>query len=246
MNMAPAPPALGMAKQLIASATTDPTLTEYRSRLEQLGSRVAGPLVASGVEWSAPLKGGRAVRMRAPTYVPLDVRVLEAQRSARDALHECGVLEHRALVTGAEQDAQAYLAALPTLDVALAELWALEAANALVGRSAVSRRRVQLNAQFDAVSARITQRLAKGRAGLDDGLLADLDAQNKTHALLQQERPLPGSATLDIPLRPPLVTDEDATKRAKRAEASATVRRAVTNKVRRRAPSSASARTHNL
>lgn len=108
---------------------------EYRAAIGALGP-AAGPLVASGPEWEALLRDGRALHVRAPAYVTLARALEEARAGMRAALERAGILEHRALCTGATSDADAYTQALRRVDEAAARLWELEATGAAARRGA--------------------------------------------------------------------------------------------------------------
>ncbi len=59
--------------------------------------------------------------------ISLAAAISDAEREVTVALEDAGILEHRAILTGRVEDADAYSESLVRLDAAYAELWAREA-----------------------------------------------------------------------------------------------------------------------
>ena len=66
-------------------------------------------------------------KKRASPVISLADAIADSERSVTSALEDAGILEHRAIVTGKVEDADAYSESLVRLDAAYAELWAREA-----------------------------------------------------------------------------------------------------------------------
>jgi hypothetical protein len=70
----------------------------------------------------------QAGKKRASTHamISLESAISDAERTVTNALEDAGILEHRAIITGKNEDADAYAKALVRVDAAYAELWATE------------------------------------------------------------------------------------------------------------------------
>jgi hypothetical protein len=111
-------------------------LGEYRDLLTKLGD-AAALRAAGGRLWTASVRAEKKknavlVQVRAPKYETQPAAAAAAVDAVRAAALRSSVLEHRALSTGGEADARAFLASLRELDAALARLWRVRAAGALL------------------------------------------------------------------------------------------------------------------
>ena len=67
-------------------------------------------------------------KKRASTHamISLESAISDAERGVTSALEDAGIFEHRAILTGKTEDADAFAEALVRVDAAYAELWAME------------------------------------------------------------------------------------------------------------------------
>jgi hypothetical protein len=147
-------------------------------------------------------------RSASKDMMPLEnaLRILES--GLREALIAAGIREHRALVTGTAEDAEAYAKSLEAVNDAYARLWAYEAHGSKVRVADVEAARGACQAEIDVLGASSAAQLAVGKAAPDLDLTRGsmLDA----HLRMLATQPLPESA-VRVTAPPPLSSARTAT-----------------------------------
>lgn len=190
-------------------------LQEYRARLGELGAIAASKVGrTSAASWSAEVKltpGGpsKVMTVTPPTYVRLDRQQSEASAAVRAGLTRCGILEHRALATGAAGDADAYIASLAELDVAMVSMWALEAFLAVRRRSDVADARLALSERTAELAGAVRASIVDRDKPLTDTVVDMVYELRGVHAHLRASADPPAVNAMERLVKAPAVTFED-------------------------------------
>lgn len=166
------------------TTTNNNKMREYRDALQTLGSEAAGR-VGLGVGWSAKLRDAKGVRrdMRIvpPVYEPFSSALSEAREALRSSMTDASILEHRAMMTGQDDDLEAFKKSLAAVDDAVSRAWALEAWGALRKRFQTQFVRSQLQERIDALMKERAAKISKPNATF----ISAVSQSRSVHEMLQ-------------------------------------------------------------
>ena len=210
-------------------------IVEYRKRLEDLGA-LAAPLAVRATPWSVEAKrtpndaAMSIMTVTPPLYVRHDDEKAALEREVRGILATAGIREHRALISGDKDDADAYMEALKELDDAMARLWALHAFGALHKRVSVMARRT---AAAEEVKDALLARPKAFAPPLDEAAaLKSVNDARAAHGRLVAATPVSDDMLCRV-VDLPALAFEDKASRASR-EAIARRKDAVKRKIQRK------------